>query len=564
MMIPLPLADLSFLRSPLPANPALALFWVPSLAQAETTEAPAGNRFTQELSLQLGSFLPSLLWAIVLLLVGWVVATLVAYGVKSLLNRTRIDDRIANALLGNDPNQDVPVENWVSTAVYWLILLFAIIAFLNALNLGVVSQPLNNFLQQIFAYLPRIGGALLLLAIAWAIATLVKLIVTRGLARFNLDDRLAAQTGQAPGQPSPIAVNDTIGNALYWFIFLLFLPLVLDALGLQGLLAPVEDLINRFLLAIPNIITAAIILLLGWIIARVVRGVVTNLLAAIGTDRVGTRIGLKPSAQQGVSLSNLIGTIAYVLILIPAAIAALNELDITAISAPAVRMLEQVLLAIPQILTAGVVLVLFYLLGRFVADLVSDVLSSLGFNNLWGVLGIPELRVPGGATARPALDEEGLPTTTVQTPGQSPSEVVGVIVLVGIVLFGAVTATEILGFDQLTAIVQAILAISARVLSGVVVFAIGLYLANLAFRLIYSVNSPQSNTLAQAARIAIIALVGAMALQQMGVATSIVNLAFGLLLGAVAVAFAIAFGLGGRDVAGEQLREWLSAFRRRT
>ena len=90
------------------------------------------------------------------------------------------------------------------------------------------------------------------------------------------------------------------------------------------------------------------------------------------------------------------------------------------------------------------------------------------------------------------------------------------------------------------------------------VFAIGLYAANLAFRLINGMGMSSSNTLAQAARVAIIAFVGAMALQQMGVATSIVNLAFGLLLGAIAVAIAIAFGLGGRDVAADNLREWVS------
>jgi hypothetical protein len=61
--------------------------------------------------------------------------------------------------------------------------------------------------------------------------------------------------------------------------------------------------------------------------------------------------------------------------------------------------------------------------------------------------------------------------------------------------------------------------------------------------------------------VSIIALVSAMALQQMGIASDIVNLAFGLLVGAVAVAIALAFGLGGRDVAAEQLREWLSSFR---
>jgi hypothetical protein len=131
------------------------------------------------------------------------------------------------------------------------------------------------------------------------------------------------------------------------------------------------------------------------------------------------------------------------------------------------------------------------------------------------------------------------------------------------VLFGAVMATEILNFPALTEIVRAILRIGARVLSGVVVFALGLYLANLAFRLVNAMGTSQAKVLAQAARIAVITFSGAMALQQMGVATDIVNLAFGLLLGAIAVAIAIAFGLGGRDVASEQIREWLNGFRQR-
>jgi hypothetical protein len=55
-----------------------------------------------------------------------------------------------------------------------------------------------------------------------------------------------------------------------------------------------------------------------------------------------------------------------------------------------------------------------------------------------------------------------------------------------------------------------------------------------------------------------------MALQQIGVAPTIVNLAFGVLLGSVAVAAAVAFGLGGREVAAEQLREWLQMLKQRS
>jgi hypothetical protein len=52
-----------------------------------------------------------------------------------------------------------------------------------------------------------------------------------------------------------------------------------------------------------------------------------------------------------------------------------------------------------------------------------------------------------------------------------------------------------------------------------------------------------------------------MALRQMGLADDIVNLAFGLLLGAIAVAAALAFGLGGREIAGQELGLWLKSFK---
>ncbi|MFE4107021.1 mechanosensitive ion channel [Almyronema epifaneia] len=525
----------------------------PILAQEGDT-----NVFVTQLGNRFGSFLPNLVAAILILLAGWLIATIAASLTRGLLNRTNLDDRIANMVMGRDRDQDVPVENWIATVVYWIILIFTLVAFLKALNLTEVSEPLNNLLQQIFLYLPRIAGAALLLGLAWLIATLVKLLVTRGLSRFNLDDRLAEQTG---GNTGPFLVNETIGDILYWFVFLLFLPLILSALELEGLLEPVQDLIDQFLSAIPQILTALLVLGIGWLIARIVRGIVTNFLIATGIDRLGTRFGLAETTREGVALSNLIGTIVYVLILIPVAIVALNELDLEAVSAPAIVMLERALAAVPQIVTAGLIIIIAYVVGRFVADLVSSILTSVGFDRIFGVLGLPELSVSAAREVRTIPNTEGQPETTVQTPGSTPSEIVGIIVLVGIVLFGIITATETLGFDQLTDIVRAIMRVSARVLSGVVVFAIGLYFSNLAFRAITSINNPQARTLAQAARIITIAFVGAMALQQAGVATDIVNLAFGLLLGAVAVAIAIAFGLGGRDIAAEQMREWLNSFK---
>ncbi|MGB6168596.1 MAG: mechanosensitive ion channel, partial [Geitlerinemataceae cyanobacterium] len=502
----------------------------------------------------LGPSILNLIGAVAILILFWIGATILASAIKGLLSKTDLDNRVANWAMGSRRGEnEPPVEQWIAAAVYWIVLLLGLVAFLNALNLQVVSTPINAFLGQIFSYLPRLGAAALLFGVAWVLATVSKSLLLRGLSRFRLDDRLAEQTGQ----DSPFLVNETLANALYWFIFLFFLPPILDALELQGPLAPVQDLMSKILLYLPNIITAIIIGVVGWLVARIVRGLVTNLLAAGGLDRIGQRMGLNQT--QGMSLSSIAGTIVYILILIPIAIAALNALKIDAISAPAIAMLETILSTLPQIFTAIAILVVFYIIGRYVAGFVSSILASLGFNGIFSALGLQGLSRP---TPQTVIDEENpySPPTTERTP----SEWIGLLVWVGIMLFATVAAVEVLDFAALNAIVAGLLLIFGKILAGLVVFAIGLYLANLAYRLILSSGTSNAQFLGQFARVAIIIFVAAMALQQMGIAPNIVNLAFGLLLGAIAIAIALAFGLGGRDIAADEIRSFLSSFRKPT
>ena len=570
---------------------------MPLLAQETTTTTTTGSAFGSFIQ-NITSSLPSILGALLVLIGGLILAWLASLIVKGVLRKTSIDDRIAASVTGR-PASDLSVAKWVSTAVFWVIAVLALAGFLEALNLTAVSRPINDAISTVLEYIPRIFSAAVLIAVAWAVATVVKTLVTKGLESFHLDDRLAENTGVDPRESS-VQINETLGNAAYWFVFLLFLPLILNALELNGILDPVNGLIDQFLSAIPAIIRAGLIFAGGWLIAKIVKGIVTSLLAATGVDGVGQRMGLsRTSAGSGLSLSGLLGTVAYTLILVTAGISALEALNIAAISEPAVDMLQQILRFIPLLLSAGVVLAVFYFIGKFVKDLVSSLLSSVGFDGILESLGLPDI---GGSsttsrpsTSRPSssISTPSTTTTTLQSPGsttlqsptggatydpnatstssstagmdpsnvsassQSPSEVAGVVALVGVMLFGAVTATEILQLEQLTLIVRAVMEIAGQVLIAMVILAIGLYVANLAYRLINSSGTSSSGLLAQIARVSILFLVGAMALGQVNIAPGIVNLAFGLLLGAIAVAIAISFGLGGRDVANEQLRKWV-------
>ncbi len=520
-----------------------------------------------QLQTQLGGDIWSFIKALLIFIAGWIIAVVAKGIIKKILNSTDIDNKLAAAVTGQRGGEAIPVESWIANLFFWLILLFAIVAALNALELQAVSAPLNTLLNQITGFIPQILGAAFLLGIAWVVATIVKTIVTRGLGALNIEQRL----GLSSADTGDFSLTDTLGNALYWFIFLLFLPAVLNALNLNGTLEPIQGMLDEVLAMLPNILGAVIIGAVFWFIANIVKRIVSNLLAATGVDNVGRKFGLGRTAGSQ-SLSSIIGTVVFVLILIPGIISALEQLQISAISDPATDMLNQVLDFIPKLFAAGVVLAFFYVAGQFVSDFVTNILTNIGFNNLLQWLSIssstPGTQATPGEQPSDRPIELGVGTeqpTMIQTEptvgSKTPSELVGLLCLVAIMLVATLTAVDILQIPALEDVFRIVLAIAAQVLIGIVVFAIGLYLANLAYNLILSSGTSQSRLLAQSARIAIITLVGAMALNRMGIAPNIVNLAFGLVLGGIAVAIALAFGLGGREVAKEELRSWVNSFK---
>jgi hypothetical protein len=485
---------------------------------------------------QIRDGVPDALGALAILIIGWIVARVLSSVVGRALKRTDVDNRIARGIAGKEDAKPLPVEEWVSKGVFYLILLFVLVAFFQALGLTLITEPLNELLNQLFDYAPRLLGAGLLLLVAWIIASVLKIVVVRALTAASIDERLGEEAGIEEGQGS---LAQTLSEAVYWLVFLLFLPAILGALELTGLLEPVQNLVDEILAFVPNLFAAGLILVIGWFVARIVQRVVTNLLSAVGVDRLSERVGVA-SAFGTQKLSGLIGLLLYILILIPVLIAALDALEMEAITQPASDMLNTILGAFPAIFGAFLVLAIAYIVGRVVAGLITSLLTGLGFNAILARLGL------GGEP------EEG---------ERTPSEIVGYLVMVAIMFFAAIAALNMLSFEILAEGLAQFTGFAGQVILGLIIFAIGLYLANLVSTTVRASDAPNAGLLALAARIAILVLAGAMALRQMGLANEIVNLAFGLLLGAIAVAVALAFGLGGRDIAARELEGWLESIK---
>lgn len=123
-------------------------------------------------------------------------------------------------------------------------------------------------------------------------------------------------------------------------------------------------------------------------------------------------------------------------------------------------------------------------------------------------------------------------------------------------------AANRLEFSQVRDVVTLFIKFDGNIVLGSTILTIGFWLANVAHNAIHRADTTNSESLASIARVAMLGLVIAMGLRAMGIADDIVNLAFLLTFGAVAVALALSFGLGGREAAGRQMEHWLAKFRK--
>ncbi len=186
--------------------------------------------------------------ALALLIGGWVVAHIVAAIVRSALRKTSIDNKIAAWFAGAERMEKVDLEAAVGKIFFYLVMLFALVAAFEALQLTVVTEPLRALLRQVMEYAPRLFSAGILLGVAWLIATGVKLVVSKAISASKFEKRVMEEAGEQGGQKP---VSETIGEALYWFIFLLFLPGILGTLSLAGMMQPVQAMMNEVIGFLP-------------------------------------------------------------------------------------------------------------------------------------------------------------------------------------------------------------------------------------------------------------------------------------------------------------------------
>ncbi|NRD22587.1 mechanosensitive ion channel [Winogradskyella litoriviva] len=382
-----------------------------------------------------------------------------------------------------------------------------------------LTELFNNLTASFGESLSGVIAAILILIIGWFIAGFVKRMTTKLIKKTGIDDKL---------KNSKLKLSSFIGKLLYFLVMIFVFMLALGKLGLTDVLDPVKNLLNGFTDYIPNIIGAGLVAYIGYMLATIV-----SELVELSGDTI-QKFTPKLKLPENINVVSILKKVVFIFIFIPLLISAFHILDMKAISEPATTMLSSFFEAIPRILVATIIILVFVFVGRFVAQLLKELLQSLNVDGLVAKMNMTEY---------------------VGT--KSVAKLISNIAYALIVVFGMLTAFEKLEFTQLTEIIDTVLAYAGKILFGIVIIGLGLVISNLFNKALNSKNNP---FVVSIVKISIIAIFLAIGLRSMGIADEIVNLAFGITLGTVALTVVLSFGLGGREAAGKQMGKILEKF----
>ena len=394
-------------------------------------------------------------------------------------------------------------------------------------------QYLEKIMESVSGGIPSLIYAIILLIAAWLAAWVVKTVVVKVCRKLKLDERLDKlnedENENYEKSKDSEDISSTFGKIAFVIVFIFLLPGILDNLNLQGVAEPIVNMMNSLLGYLPRIFGAAAIFIMGLFFAKIVKQIIISLMKRFDFDKLQKKAGIA-SDNSTVSLSSLVGNAVYCLIILPVIIAALNVLNISSITVPAVNMLNIILSVIPNIFIAVVLIAIGVFIGRLVGSLLSSLLSGLGVNNLMGGI----IKETNGKKLNFA-------------------NIAGDFVKFIIILLFAAQAVNVLHLEILNGIGIMIINYLPNFIGALIIFIAGSFLASFVEKTVKQFAA-KSFVSAKVIKYVIIVITAFITLNQLHIASFIVNTTFIVVLGAAAAAFVIAFGIGGKDTANRILK----------
>jgi len=309
--------------------------------------------------------------ALITIVVGWFIAKIAAAIVAGIINKTGLGRRAKAS--GNN------IGRSASSAVFWLVWLIFIMMGLAQFPL-VADQLgfLNTMMAEVFAYIPKIVAAGIVLTVGVLLSRVVKNVIasTLEVAQF---DNVVSRFGPAVADTASAAPRASISASLAKLVAAIIVIIAgitaINVLDIPGISEPVSDMLQLVLAYIPRILGAAIILGIAVFIGRFVSNLAQSTLPAMGLDNSISAIeGLDGNTAANFKPSKVIGNLAFIAITLLGLTAAMTALDIPALSA-----VFSTLLALGGKIVLGFVIIGA---GVFIANTVTNLIKGAVGENL--------------------------------------------------------------------------------------------------------------------------------------------------------------------------------------
>lgn len=392
-----------------------------------------------------------------------------------------------------------------------------------------MSNIFDTLFLPLVSALPGVVRMIVLLIIAFVLAGLLRKLTLAGLNKIQFAQKLQ-KWGVLKPEDNGQAIIKNLGQLVYFLVILFFLPSILSGLNISSTVDPISSMFQKFFAFIPNLIAAGLILFVGTFFCNFIKGLLKAFLERLEIDKWYTKVtGQEKLPFDTKQLITVLATVVYVLIFIPILTLALETLGITSISQPIVTILNQVIGFLPNILVALVLVALGSFIAKLLGNLLENLLETAGINAYSKYL------------------------TNKEDANFQLSSILAQLVRGIIIVFFFVQAIQVLNLQVFNAVGTSILAYLPSLISAIAILVLAVIGGNILSGFLSKVTN--NAFLAGLVRYDLIVFAAFMALDQLKFAQNIVQSTFTIVLGALAVAFALAFGLGGRDFAAKQLEK---------
>jgi hypothetical protein len=324
---------------------------------------------------QLMNWGPKILIAILILVATWIVARAVKWVIQKAIDRT---PALRKHMTGS-PEETVGHQlGTIAKLIIWLV---GIMAALQFLGLAQILAPINELVNEIFAFLPHLIAAGLIFFVGLVVARIVKRLTETVLIAANVDGLLARvgigsteDTVRTPPEAVPpgaaagatrASIARAAGVLVYALIIIPVAIAALQALEISSIAGPATAMLNDILTAIPRVLAAALWIGIAFIAGRFLKTIIEAILPPTGFDDAVRSVGVLPATAFP---SRIVANIAMIAIILAASIEAARQLGGDQIAI----FLAQVTALGGKVIFGTLIIVVGIFLARIIANLVGS------------------------------------------------------------------------------------------------------------------------------------------------------------------------------------------------